>query len=176
VSIVFFVRQTGCAMPEERDLPAGTSWRIWRPGDESTNWRDPLHLAVTIQHRLGLFEDDRYREISVWDQTVRVHRLIVTPRWHRFPFMAAADLQIGAVWTHPAWRQRGLARSAIERAHRLFGAPGQRFWYVTDGANGASMALAQSAGYRVVGEGRRTKRIGIALLGQFKLDRDYAAT
>jgi hypothetical protein len=176
VTVVFLARQDGSATPEKRGLPAGTTWRTWRPGEHSPNWRDPLHVAVTIQQSLGLFEDDRYREISVWNQSVRVHRLIVTPRWHRFPFMASGDLQVGAIWTHPAWRQRGLARLAIERVHRLFGAPGQRFWYVTDSANRPSMALAQSAGYRLVGEGRRTRPIGIALLGQFRLDRELAVS
>jgi ribosomal protein S18 acetylase RimI-like enzyme len=144
---------------------------LWRPGDETGS--DPLRLAVRAQHALGLFDDKRYTEIGIWCASTRVHRLIVTPRWHRFPFMAPGDLQIGAVWTHSAWRRLGLASLAIAHAHRLFAAPGQRFWYVTESTNTASIALAQAAGYRSVGEGRRTKPLGIAMLGRFELDESY---
>jgi ribosomal protein S18 acetylase RimI-like enzyme len=153
-------------------LPDDVALRVWRP-DEPGGF-DPLRLAVQAQHALGLFEDDRFTEIGIWSGTRRIHRLIVTPRWHRFPFMAPGDLQIGALWTHPRWRRRGLASFAIDHAHRFFAAPGQRFWYVTESANAASIALSQSSGYRFVGEGRRTKPIGISMLGQFRLDEGCA--
>jgi RimJ/RimL family protein N-acetyltransferase len=176
VSISFFVREGLDPRAAERALPQGMTWQVWRPaeGPLSIHPFDPLRWAVSLQHKLGLFDDDRYTELSIWCAAVRVHRLIVTPRWHRFPFMAPGDLQIGGLWTHPAWRGSGLARLAIDRAHRLCAAPGQRFWYVTDSANAASIALAHSAGYRRVGEGRRTKPVGIALLGRFELERECA--
>ena len=175
MSVVFFARDGEIAPAEERSLPDGTRFQIWQARDKLPVSWEALRVAVKIQHKLGLFDDDRYSEIGIWDASTRVHRLIVTPRWHRFPFMADGDLQIGAVWTHPGWRQRGLARLAIARAHCLFAAPGQRFWYVTDSSNAASVALAQRAGYRLIGEGRRTKPIGIAMLGQFQVDREFAA-
>ena len=174
MSVMFLLREDAAAPAEERSLPDGTTLQIWRPADELAFPPDLLRLTVKIQHKLGLFDDSRYTELSIVCGSIRVHRLIVTPRWHRFPFMAAGDLQIGAVWTHPEWRRFGLARLAIDRAHCLFAAPGQRFWYVTDGSNAASMALARSAGYRLIGEGRRTKPIGLAILGQFQIDREYA--
>ena len=62
----------------------------------------------------------------------------------------------------------------MAKAHRLFASAGQRFWYVTERSNAASMALAGATGYRLAGEGCRTKPIGLAILGQFQLDREIA--
>jgi len=178
LSVVFFLREADGSTGQPRDLPDGLTMQVWHPhgrGMRSALPADPLRLAVTIQDRLGLFDDDRYSELSLCCATTRVHRLIVTPRWHRFPFMARGDLQLGGLWTHPAWRRRGLARSAVAEAHRLFDAPGQRFWYVADTSNAASMGFARAAGYRIVGQGRRTKPMGLAILGQFRLEREHAA-
>lgn len=174
MSVTFLLREGEASPDRQRALPEGTTVQVWRAGEKASFPIDPLHLAVTMQHKLGLFHDDRYTEFSIWCAGTRVHRLVVTPRWHRFPFMAPGDLQIGALWTHPAWRRLGLASLAIYRAHGLFAEPGQRFWYVTESSNAASLALARASGYRLVGEGRRTKPIGIAMLGQFQLERDYA--
>ena len=171
MNIAFFLRAGDAAVPPEPPLPEGMTLRLWRPNDKSG--RDPLRIGVKIQHLLSLYDDDRYTEIGIWFEGTRLHRLIVTPRWHRFPFMDRGDLQIGGVWTHPAWRRRGLASLSVHCAHRLFAAPGQRLWYVTDSANGASIALAKGSGYRPAGEGRRTKPLGIALVGQYRLDRRY---
>lgn len=177
MTIAFLARDGDDSRAPESNVPEGLVWQVWRPGGKLALQAlafDPLRWAVTMQHKLGLFEDERYTELGIWSAATLVHRLIVTPRWHRFPFMAAGDLQIGGLWTHPTWRRRGLARVAIERAHRLFAIPGQRFWYVTDSANAASLALARGAGYRLVGEGRRTKPVGIALLGWFEIEREFA--
>jgi GNAT superfamily N-acetyltransferase len=177
VSVSFFARDGDTPLVPEQPLPEGVTLHIWRPEGEPAliPWRfDPLRLAAQWQARLGLFEDARYAELSLWRASTRVHRLVVTPRWHRFPFMAPGDLQVGALWTHPAWRRSGLARLAIDRAHRLFPAPGRRFWYVADSANAASLELAATCGYRFVGEGIRTKPLGFSVLGRFELDRAYA--
>ena len=177
MSVCFLLRDQVEVPREEARLPAGLELRAWRPRDETAlplSTFDPLRLAVWMQHRHGLLADPRFTELSVWSGEVRVHRLIVTPRWYRFPFMESGDLQLGALWTDPAWRREGLARWTMNHAHRLFSAPGQRFWYVTDSLNTASTALAQAAGYRLVGKGRRTKPAGIALLGKFRLEHLYS--
>ena len=177
MSVFFLLRGHDEALQEQRGLPAGVSLQVWRPHEEAAlplSSLDPLRAAVWLQDRCGLFADGRYTELSVWRGAVRIHRLIVTPRWHRFPFMAPGDLQIGGLWTDARWRRKGIARWTIDRAHRLFAAPGQRFWYVTDSDNGASKSFAEAAGYRLVGEGSRTKPAGIALLGQFRLEKRLA--
>ncbi len=174
MSVCFLLRDGAEAPREDVGLPAGMTLQLWRPSDEAAlplSPFDPLRVAVWLQDRCGLFADRRYTELSIWRGGKRIHRLIVTPRWHRFPFMEPGDLQLGGLWTDPSWRRRGLARWTMNRAHRLFGAPGQRFWYVTDSSNAASTVLAEAAGYRIVGEGRRTRPAGLALLGRFRLDR-----
>jgi RimJ/RimL family protein N-acetyltransferase len=171
MSVCFFLRAAGPLELDAHRLPPGIDARLWIPREEP---RPPLVLrraAVWFQDRLGLFADGRFAELSLWRGEELVHRLVVTPRWYRFPFMEAGDLQLGALWTSPRHRRQGLAFAAIGEAHRRFGGPGQRFWYVADADNRASTALARLAGYELVGTGRRSRPAGFPLLGQFRLDR-----
>lgn len=173
MTVCFYLREADEPTHRELPLPDGTTLRAWRPCEQESlplSPFDPLHLGVWVQHKCGLFDDPRYTELSLWRGTDRIHRLIVTPRWHRFPFMASSDLQIGALWTHPAWRRLGIAACMMDHAHGLFAAPGQRFWYIAESANSASKALAAAAGYRFVGEGQRTRPLGLAMLGRFELE------
>lgn len=179
MTISFFLRDNEDAPDEDLSLPEGMTLTAWSPRKQATLPLlpvDPLRLAVWLQDRSGLFDDRRYTELSIWRGTVRIHRLIVTPRWHRFPFMMPGDLQLGGLWTDSALRRQGIARTAMSQAHRRFAASGQRFWYLTESANLASAALARAAGYRLVGEGQRTKPFGIAMLGQFRIERPIAAS
>ena len=54
--------------------------------------------------------------------------------------------------------------------HRRHAAPGRCFWYVVDGDNAASIGLAEACGYRLVGEGRRTRPLGVSGLGRFRME------
>jgi GNAT superfamily N-acetyltransferase len=169
----FFLRED--ARDDAPALPPGISLKLWRPSEHTLPSWSALRVAYWLQARLGMFADERFAELSLWDGGVLIHRLIVTPRWRRFPFMEAGDLQLGALWTHPQYRRRGLARIAMAEAHRLFGGPGQRFWYLADSTNLPSTALALASGYRLAGTGRRTAPLGLRLFGQFQIDRPPAA-
>ena len=122
-------------------LPAGVEARVWRPASDgfpppgSRSLRNAVWWAFA---RLGLFARPDFVEITLWRGGERLHRLIVTPRWLRFPFMAADDLQLGDLWTHPGARGQGLARAAIAIAHRRFA--GRRFWYLVRSDNTADRA------------------------------------
>jgi RimJ/RimL family protein N-acetyltransferase len=172
MSVAFFLRDG--APDDGPALPDGMSLKLWRPNEQVLPPLYAVRAAYWLQAQLGMFADRRFTELSLWSGEAMVHRLIVTPRWYRFPFMAAGDLQFGALWTHPAHRRRGLARLGLAEAHRLFSGPTQRFWYVADSDNLPSTALAIASGYRLTGIGRRTTRFGLGLLGQFQMDRPAA--
>ncbi len=172
MSIRFYVR-TGPAPAMAADLPAGCELRIWRPASDGPPRPGPgalENLAWLAIHRLGLFASDDFEEITIWGAGRRLHRLVVTPRWQRFPFMAPGDLQVGALWTAAEARRSGLARAAIAEAHRRHAMAGRSIWCLTDEANAASVALAETCGYRLAGAGRRTRPLGFAALGQFRLE------
>lgn len=159
------------AQPERSapPLPPRLRVRSWQPGGGG-RLRPPLsNLFWWALARAGSFKRTGFTEICIDEGRKRLHRLIVTPRWYRFPFMGAGDLQIGEVWTAPGGRRRQLARIAMAEARRFAG-EGTALWYVTDADNVASAALARSCGYRLVATGRRTRRLGIALLGQYVID------
>jgi hypothetical protein len=169
---VRFYRRAGDAA-EASVWPPGCTLESWRPAD---GWPPPLapqygeNLAWFAFDRLGLFASRDFEALSVWRDGRLLHRLIVTPRWFRFPFMAEGDLQIGALWTAPEARRLGLARATICEAHRRHAAPGRSFWYVVDGENATSIALAEACGYRLAGVGQRTQPLGVRGLGQFRIE------
>jgi len=149
------------------------SIRIWQPARDGFPSRVSLrvaNLAWWALARIGVFARDDFAELTIWREKQLLHRLIVTPRWYRFPFMAPGDLQLGALWTHPDARGRGLARAAIGEALRRFGGQGVRFWYVVDSTNGRSIRLIESCGFGLVGTGRRTHPLGLRLFGRFRLE------
>jgi RimJ/RimL family protein N-acetyltransferase len=151
-------------------LPPKLELRSWRPdtdGHPPRRRRSISNFFWWALAKLGGFSRKGFTELRIEEEGRLLHRLIVTPAWYRFPFMAADDLQIGDIWTSPDARRRQLAHAAIIEAHHRFGIPGARFWYVTDATNVASGALARSCGYRLVGTGHRTRRLGLRLLGQY---------
>jgi GNAT superfamily N-acetyltransferase len=152
--------------------PEGCELWSWRPAQD----RPPLgpHFAENLVwfafDRLGLFASRDFEALSVVRDGRLLHRLIVTPRWFRFPFMAEGDLQIGGLWTAPEARRLGLARATIAEAHRRHAAPGRSFWYVVDDGNAASTGLAEACGYRLAGAGRRTRPLGVRAVGRYRMD------
>lgn len=150
---------------------------MWRPAADGLPPRGVNrveNLAWWVLDHAGLFARRQFAEVTLWRKGRRVHRLIVTPRWTRFPFMAPGDLQIGGLWTDPDSRGKGLARAAVAEAHRRLCAGDARLWYIVDPSNEPSVRLAEACGYRLVGVGRRTRPLGIRLFGQFRLDRAFS--
>lgn len=167
-----------CCDPAAAEIAAAISadFRCWRPdtdGAPPRGSRTPTNYFWWILSRAGAFARPGFAEVCIEQEGKIIHRLIVTPGWFRFPFMARGDLQIGNVWTAPVARRRGLARVAIAEAHQRFGRSASRFWYVIDADNAASAAVARSCGYRLVAVGRRTRPLGLALLGRFVIDRFF---
>jgi len=121
-------------------------------------------------HWLNVFSNRDYGAIVILDDdgTV-VHRSMLFPRYFRFPFMSAGDLQIGSTWTAPSHRGRGLATVAMEEAVRIESRPSRRFWYVIDRDNVASARVAEKAGFTLAGNGVRTRKLGARLLGAYEL-------
>jgi RimJ/RimL family protein N-acetyltransferase len=170
VTILFYA-----AEPAERPLdrpPLDADVRLWCPHTDGLPRRCPRYatnLCWWAADRLGAFASHDFTELSLWRGDRMLHRLVVTPRWYRFPFMAPDELQIGALWTDPSERGRGLARAAIMEAHRL-AAHATRLWYLVDAGNLPSIALIESCGYRCIGTGRRTRPLGLTPAGRFRLD------
>ncbi len=164
-----FYRRAPVPPPGEEPLPRGCTLRFWTP-DRLPPRLNAENLAWFGLARARVFARPGFVEITLWRDRTLLHRLIVTPRWYRFPFMARDDLQVGALWTCPAARGHGFAGIAIAAAHRYLGADVPPLWYVTDAANTASIRLAERNGYTHVANGRRTAPLGIRALGRYIID------
>lgn len=170
MSVHFYRYDSEEAAGPAPSLPTSVVLRCWRPDSDGyppRGRRSISNMFWWALTRIGGFARGGFTELRVERQGKLLHRLIVTPAWYRFPFMTNGDLQIGDVWTLPDGRRQQLARAAIIEAHHRFGRAGRRFWYVTDATNVASGALARSCGYRLVATGRRTRRLGLRIFGQY---------
>jgi RimJ/RimL family protein N-acetyltransferase len=160
--------------PAPRGLDGDFQLHWWQPERDGLPGRGSRRLVNYLWWSLataGGFARPGFAELRIERAGRVVHRLIVTPRWYRFPFMGAEDLQIGDVWTSPAARRNQLASIAIAEASRRFAGDGTTIWYAVDEGNEASAALARSCGLRRVAVGRRTRRFGTALFGQYVIER-----
>ena len=169
VSILFYRREAGAAPPI--GLRPGVTVKLWRPAQHGLPppgpWRTQ-NLAWWAFTACSLFTDRRFFELTLWRDDHVAHRLFVTPRWPRFPFMAPGDLQVGEVWTDPERRGQGLARAGLAEAVRQ--ADGARLWYLVEADNLPSIRLAEAAGFMPVGRGRRTRPFGLGVLGAYRLE------
>lgn len=155
-------------------LPNGLQLSCWQPERDGPPGSGSGRVACYFWWalaRAGGFSRSGFAELRLERGGRVVHRLIVTPRWYRFPFMGPRDLQVGDVWTAPDARRQQLARAALGEVQRRFTGDGAAIWYVTEAGNAASAALARACGYRRVATGRRARRLGTALLGQYVIDR-----
>jgi len=170
LTVLFYRRNGGGACSTV--LGSDLVFRIWSPAEDGpppAGSRRASNWIWWLFEILGLFSRPGFREVTIWRGGALAHRLIVTPRWLRFPFMDTDDLQVGDVWTHPEARAQGLARLALAMVQALT-SPDDRLWYLVEDGNAASIRLAEQAGYRLMGVGRRTRPLGLALLGRFRLD------
>lgn len=174
MTIRFYRRDAGAPLPARPALAVDCEFKAWRPAGDGPPQTGPNAVENWVWFafdRVGVFPSHAFEELSVWRGGRMLHRLVVAPRWFRFPFMAPDDLQIGALWTAPDARRAGVAAAAMAEVHRRHAAPGRRFWCLVDDGNAASIRLAEASGYRLVGTGRRTRPLGISPLGRFLMDK-----
>jgi len=163
------------ANPEQKDMGALTidvqyRWTLWKPSLSSIVPDRFSFTPFTVWwtfHHLHIFSSSDYGILIVHKGETLVHRSCVFPRYFRFPFMTAFDLQIGDIWTAPAHRGGGLATFAIEKIIELHQRPGREFWFVVEDNNKPSIRAAEKAGFKKFGEGIRTKRFGMKVFGAY---------
>ena len=155
-------------------MPTGCRAELWRPkGTELVppGLLNTRFLIWSIFHHLRAFSNRDYALLLVRKNGKIVHRSCIFPRYLRFPFMAAGDIQVGDTWTSADIRGRGLALAGLVEIVRNMGRPGRCIWYLVEDGNAPSIAVATKAGFSLFGRGRRTMRFGIRLFGDFRLEK-----
>jgi RimJ/RimL family protein N-acetyltransferase len=155
-----------------RTLPAGYRCEVWRPEVFRFNAKGmPAFPFVMwwIFHMLHVFANRDYGLFIIRCGGKVIHRSVITPRYFRFPFMAADDIQIGDTWTEPKERGKGLATIALESILMTPSSRRRTCWYVVESDNQASIRVVEKAGFTLVGRGIRTRRFGLGILGRFVL-------
>lgn len=157
-----------------RKLPEGYSLEVWRAKTDGLNLKGLRyrHFAIWwLVDRLGLFSNPFVGAVMIKQGQRIVHHSLVTPKWHRFPDMGSADLQIGNVWTSEDQRGLGLAKIAINEIHCQWASGFTKIWYLVGDDNFISIKLIESCGYQLTAIGVRTKPYKIQALGQFRVTR-----
>lgn len=168
--LLFFVSDPQSVPVDAGEADSAASWQFWRPSltrilpPENPVWPFVVWWGL---HMLRFFRSPEYCVVVCFENGILTHRSCVFPRFYRFPFMATDDLQVGDVWSAPESRNKGFARLALAKVIAHF--PQRRIWYVCDESNAASIAVAEKAGMRLHAVGTRTRRLGLHLLGQFRI-------
>ena len=136
------------------------------PPRELPAWPNAVWWAFD---RMGVFANRHCGLLMIRDGGRLVHSALVTPRYFRFPQMAADDLQIGAVWTDPASRGRGLAKAGVRLIGERWAGRYRRLWYIVEDDNIASIRVIEACGFRLLGAGERQALLGVGLLGRYQL-------
>jgi GNAT superfamily N-acetyltransferase len=154
--------------------PLSSEYRVawWRPTlvHPTPPSQGMAFPAFALMHYLHVFHARDYRLLLIWAGETLAHRTCVFPPDFRFPFMAQTDLQLGYTFTDPAHRGKGLATFAIGEAVRALAQPGRKFWYLVDAENVPSVKAIERAGFTLAGEGRKHARLGLNLLGSYRMD------
>lgn len=152
-------------------LPPGYSHLLWRPS--ALTLRPPgarlyPYWVFWVMHQARIFASRDYAVLLVFFGRELVHQAAITPADFRYPFMSAADLQVGNVLTHPQHRGRGLATFSIQKIVSNLRASGRAFWYVTDENNTASRRAVEKAGFRLAGQGVR-RSLGLPFFVRYRI-------
>ena len=107
----------------------------------------------TLLHMSGIFPSCDSGAVIMYSGTRLVHYSAFTPRYFRFPFLTARDVQVGDTWTEPSYRGRGLAKRSLRQLVILLSEPGRSIWYVVEDTNRASVKVAEDCGFHLAGVG-----------------------
>ena len=171
MSVLFYCRYGTDPMPDPAEI-GDLDMRCWLPSQDGfppAGRKRAQNMAWLLMALLGVFSAPGFSEFSLWRDGRMVHRMIVTPRWYRFPFMEPGDLQLGDLWTAPSLRGQGVARAAVTEVCRLYAGRSLRIWFLAHSDNQASQALAEACGFHLVGIGQRTRPFGIPAIGRYRL-------
>jgi RimJ/RimL family protein N-acetyltransferase len=169
--VLFYVRRRDDEAVPGVPIPDGLSLEIWKPRGLSIRPAGvgPLPYYVWwVFHTCGVFRNGGYGVALLRYGAEIAHCSLVTPPYFRFPEMSREDVQIGATYTAPHWRGRGLAKAAV---HAICAAWSRNpaIWYIVEEENLASIRVIENCGFTLLGRGARTTRMGLRLLGQYRL-------
>lgn len=152
-------------------LPSGLETEVWWPSSRAV--LPPASCMRTmfwwLCHHFRVFGNRDYVVFYLRAGARMVHRLSLIPRWVRWPFMAANDLQISDTWTPSEFRGQGLATAGLKMAVVGARAEGRSFWYLAAENNRSSIAVCRKAGFSLYGYARRTAPLGLRALGRFEI-------
>jgi RimJ/RimL family protein N-acetyltransferase len=144
---------------------ANFTMQLWRPSVR-TPWprgveadKKAHFVFRTLLHLSGIFPSRDSGAVLMYSDTRLVHYSAFTPRYFRFPFLTARDVQVGDTWTEPLYRGRGLAKRSLRQLLILLSEPGRSIWYVVEDANPASIKVVEDCGFHLAAVGTRVKRL-----------------
>jgi RimJ/RimL family protein N-acetyltransferase len=128
---------------------------FWKPTWTSVfppHNRSLLFLEHWLLDRLSVYRNSCYSVLTIEDDDRQVvHRTCIYPASPQYPFMKSSDVQVGSVFTAPAWRRKGFATVGIRLClSRLNNQEGSVF-YIARTENAAGIQLAAKTGFSRVG-------------------------
>ncbi len=172
MSLRFYGHRAGEPLTAGADLPDGVEVSVWRPHadgpppGELPAWPNAVWWVFDAAR---VFANRGCGVLMLHEGGRLIHSSLVTPRYFRFPQMAADDLQIGAVHTEPDYRGRGLAKAAVRLIAERWAGQYARLWWIVEDDNIASIRAIEACGFTLMGAGERFSPLGVGLLGRYQL-------
>lgn len=111
-----------------------------------------------------------YKIHLLYKENRLAHYSVVLPKYYRFPFMDEYDIEIGPCWTDSQYRGLGLYPAVLQKILETFSKYKKNAWIFCENDNKASIRGIEKAGFEFIGEGRKTKPLGLSILGRYKIE------
>lgn len=126
-------------------------------------------LAQLKKHQGGIWiyifwfiaTQGEYKVIYLYDKDRIIHYSHLLPKFFKFPFMKACDIEIGPSWTDKNFRGKGIFPSVIQYIIENFKKEGRDFYILIHSTNKASLNAIQKTGFELCGTGYKTNKLGI---------------
>lgn len=149
----------------------GLDLSIWRPSviNIIPEYFPAKYLGFWLAHQLGYFPNKDYSAVIIKDGNKFVLKMLIVPRYYKWPFMGPNDLQFAYGTTNPDYRRLGVAKIAMDIAISQLAAKGRKFWGIISEDNTPSIKWVEKVGFKYVGKIEHHNVRGISFLRRLYL-------
>jgi len=144
---------------------------LFKPIPQGIRYNPIFYLWALFYSFIWKFQKKNYELHLLYHNQTLVHYSVVLPKNYRFPFMNSQDIEIGPCWTHQDHRGQHLYSYVLNKIVNRFKNKKVSVWMICDTENVLSQKGILRTGFKIVGYGRRTKILGLRLLGKYKLEK-----
>ena len=169
--LAFVINNTNPEESVSRLRQLGFDLKIWRPSGLSIipEYFPRKYLGYWLAHKIGYFPNKDYSAVIIKDNDNFVLKMLVVPKYFKWPFMGPNDLQVMYITTNSKYRRLGVADIALSVAVNRLAANRRKFWAIIDENNIPSLNCFKKAGFVYAGKIVERSLLDVPLLKRLYL-------